>query len=305
MLYPNKSPDEIRQMAREEALAEREEALRKIFPGKNSAEIRAMAVAQIDSEVQQQSQLARTTSDPTWGRGGGASPGSSIPPGSNPSRSAMDSLMGDIAAATGVPSRAGGGAQATSRTTGMGRSLGAGGSGGKGSVDSVIAETLAGLPANEMLVNKMMALPLDQFVAFVRMEAPLGTVDVEPLPDFDQVRIRGQVFSNKELTRLITRLAYGIDRIQIELEVDPWGVVRKVHRGLEALGADGVQVDAYLVPNDQTLFVQFRKGTGVEVVEAEIFSRSFVVDPGLLWVAEYLGTSTAPAEEAEAETESL
>ncbi|MFT5289090.1 MAG: hypothetical protein ACI82F_001149 [Planctomycetota bacterium] len=168
-----------------------------------------------------------------------------------------------------------------------------------GGVDSTIAGVLGNLPANPELVAKLMAMPLGEFADFVRSNVPTGAIEVEVLETVNKVRLQGPLFSTKELELMILRVAYGMARIEPELTIDAWGVSRKLSSSLSGEGASGVQVDAYLVKSDPTLFVQFLMDGAFGHAQAKAHASSFVVDQGLLWVRGYeQGPVTQPDDEA-------
>jgi serine/threonine protein kinase len=160
--------------------------------------------------------------------------------------------------------------------------------------EEIIKGAQGKVPPNPELVRKLKAMPLDEFASFVRSNVPTGAIKVEMLEDLNQVRVSGALFSDSELERMIIRLAYGMGRIQPELRVDAWEVSRKLGDALTTIKATGVQVDAYQVPKDPTLFVQYQSTAGFDGAKARVLASTYVVDQGLLWVRGY---QDQPAEE--------
>ncbi len=166
---------------------------------------------------------------------------------------------------------------------------------GRAAADSVIANVLAGMPPNPALVEYLTkTLTLEQFRDFVAENVPTGTIKIEMLPEVDKVRISGPIFNGTDLEWMVKRLAYGWTRIQPELAIDAWAVCRGLRKALEMDGASGARVDAYLISDDPTMFVQFEKRDGYDSSGAVEIASTFTVDAGLIWIRGYMDT---PAEE--------
>jgi len=172
---------------------------------------------------------------------------------------------------------------------------------GRAAADSVIANVLAGMPPNPALVNYLTrSLTLEQFAAFIAENVPTGTIKIEILSEVDKVRISGPMFNGTDLEWMVKRLAYGWTRIQPELAIDAWAVCRGLRRALESDGATGARVDAYLIPDDPTMFVQFEKSNTYDAQGAVQLASTFTVDESLIWIRGYLDAPAEKLPEAEA-----
>ena len=171
---------------------------------------------------------------------------------------------------------------------------------GRAAADSTIASVLAGMPPNPALVEYLtQTLTLEQFAEFIADNVPTGTIRIEALTEVNKVRISGPMFNTTDLEWMVKRLAYGWTRIQPELSIDAWAVCRGLRQALESGGASGARVDAYLIPDDPTMFVQYEKTDSYDSTEAERIASTFTVDAGLIWIRGYIDAPVTELPEAQ------
>jgi leucyl aminopeptidase (aminopeptidase T) len=102
------------------------------------------------------------------------------------------------------------------------------------------------------------------------------------------VRLKGALFNESELERLVLRLLAAMGRLQIELRIDAWDLCRHLQERLEATGAEDVRVHAYLAPDDDTIFVQFTKGEALDRATAKAIAEEYVIDADLLRIQAFI-----------------
>jgi hypothetical protein len=211
-------------------------------------------------------------------------------------------------ARTGRGGRAGtggpGGAGGTGALGGEGGPLGTGGRGGSAGgaggtgvlgdqavaqlIEEIVARAGGAAAVDPAVVAALMNMSLDEFKSFVEKQVPIGALEVEALPRLDKVRLKGALFNESELERLILRLLAALGRLQIELRIDAWDLCRHLQERLEALGAEDVRVHAYLAPDDDTIFVQFTKGEALDRETAKAIGEEYVIDADLLRIQSFI-----------------
>ncbi|MHC4081447.1 MAG: serine/threonine protein kinase [Planctomycetota bacterium] len=202
-----------------------------------------------------------------------------------------------VAAASGRGARPGaGGPGAGGVSGGAGGPLG-GGSGGAGVLgDQAVAELIEQIVAraggaaavDPAVVAALMNMSLDEFTSFVEKQVPIGALEVEAVGRLNKVRLKGALFNEGELERLVLRLLAAMGRLQLELRIDAWDLCRHLQERLEALGAEDVRVHAYLAPDDDTIFVQFTKGEALDRATAKTIAEEYVIDADLLRIQAFV-----------------
>ncbi|MHC4786321.1 MAG: hypothetical protein ACYTE6_10180 [Planctomycetota bacterium] len=129
---------------------------------------------------------------------------------------------------------------------------------------------------------------MEEFTSFVEGHVPIGALEVEAVPRLNKVRLKGALFNEGELERLILRLLAAMGRLQIELRIDAWDLCRHLEGRLEALGAENVRVHAYLAPDDDTIFVQFTQGEALDRATAKTNAEEYVIDADLLRIQAFV-----------------
>ncbi|MHC4589545.1 MAG: serine/threonine protein kinase, partial [Planctomycetota bacterium] len=131
-------------------------------------------------------------------------------------------------------------------------------------IEDIVARAGGAAAVDPAVVAALMNMSLDEFTSFVEKHVPIGALEVEAVPRLNKVRLKGALFNESELERLVLRLLAAMGRLQIELRIDAWDLCRHLEERLEALGAEDVRVHAYLAPDDDTIFVQFTKGEALD-----------------------------------------
>ncbi len=132
----------------------------------------------------------------------------------------------------------------------------------------------------------LMQLPLEQFRAFIELNIPSGALVAETVPHSMRVRVRGVLFNQEEMDRVLARLEPAMPRLTTELRVDPWAVCRRMQRALEEMGVENVIVHAHLTLGDNLLFVVYAKGVGIDEDRIRQTAHPYVVDRDLLVITE-------------------
>lgn len=130
----------------------------------------------------------------------------------------------------------------------------------------------------------LMQLPLEQFRAFIELNIPSGSLIAETVPHSTRVRVRGVLFNDAEMERIMARLEPAKPRLVTEIRVDPWAVCRRLQRALESMGAEDVIVHAHLTLGDNLLFVVFRRQDGIDETRVRQTTHQFVIDRDLIVV---------------------
>jgi len=130
--------------------------------------------------------------------------------------------------------------------------------------------------------STLMALSPSQFRTFVAWNVPVGALELEDIPRVNQLRIRGPLFNAAEAALLGRRLAPALPRLRMEVRVDPWALCGRLEEALRAAGAEEVRVHAMLLENENTMYVQFKRGEALTLEQARALAERFVLDPGLL-----------------------
>jgi hypothetical protein len=217
---------------------------------------------------------------------------------------------GAVAAGSGRGARTGRGGRTPTGGTGGGGVLGGaggpfgggGGGGGRGGggtgvlgnqavaalIDDIVARVGGAAAVDPAVVAALMNMSLDEFTSFVERHVPIGALEVEAVPRLNKVRLKGALFNESELERLVLRLLAAMGRLQIELRIDAWDLCRHLQERLEATGAEDVRVHAYLAPDDDTIFVQFTKGEALDRATAKAIAEEYVIDADLLRIQAFI-----------------
>jgi hypothetical protein len=174
---------------------------------------------------------------------------------------------------------------------------GGGGAGGAGVlgdqavaklIEDIVARAGGAAAVDPAVVAALMNMSLDEFTSFVEKQVPLGALEVEAVPRLNKVRLKGALFNEGELERLVLRLLAAMGRLQLELRIDAWDLCRHLQERLETLGAEDVRVHAYLAPEDDTIFVQFTKGEALDRATAKTIAEEYVIDADLLRIQAFV-----------------
>ncbi|MHC4415647.1 MAG: protein kinase domain-containing protein [Planctomycetota bacterium] len=212
------------------------------------------------------------------GAGGGPGRGGAGGSGQDPAATALSTLLG------------GGGGGLLGGGAGGGARGGGGGDGVQGGTRAMIDEILANAPpVDPAVVALLMSLPLDAFRDFILEHVPAGALNVEAVPELNMVRIKGPLFNDEELERLILRLVAAVGRLQLELRIDAWAVCRRLESRLYESGAEGIRVHAYMAEGDDTMFVQFTKDDAFDLDAVTAIAHEYVIDAHIARVQRLAG----------------
>ena len=129
-------------------------------------------------------------------------------------------------------------------------------------------------------------LPPEQLRMWIFVNVPNGALSVEVVPPLSKVRVRGPVFSQLELRRLVTRLALAAPRIEFEVDVEPWAVCRRLAERLTEEGARDVHTQPYLAEAEEIIYVLSSGKDDLDEDQVSGLAAKFVLNPDVLRVQE-------------------
>lgn len=156
--------------------------------------------------------------------------------------------------------------------------------GGDAASFATLATELLGGPPSLDLIDRATLLSLSDnlFRSFVETIVPTGAITVETVPNLRRIRVRGTVLNEREMQLLMVRLEPALPRLMTELRVDPWAVCRRLGEELESSGATRVRVHPHIAANDNEMFVQYERSSGIEGETVMRVSRRYVIDSDLI-----------------------
>ncbi|MEQ9617140.1 MAG: protein kinase [Phycisphaerales bacterium] len=156
---------------------------------------------------------------------------------------------------------------------------------GQAGLAAAAADMMGGTPTLDLIDRAtLLALPPDQFRAFVEVNIPTGALTVETIPHLSRLRLRGAVFSDAEHDLLLARLEPAMSRLLLEVTVDPRTVSRRLTDALQLSGGESVVVHPYLTNEEKTIFVKFSPSYEFTEARARTIAHRFVIDSNLLVV---------------------